>query len=86
MTGLAARTGGSLRLVRTAIELAVFAGGWALGGEPGIGTAVFALTIGPIVQFSLHWLGMWVAPPPEDITRGARHLPLDQPWEIARDS
>ena len=61
MTGLSARTGRSIRLVRTVLELGVLAGGWALGGEPGIGTAVFALTIGPIVQFFLHRMGMWSA-------------------------
>ncbi len=59
MTGLAARTGYSIRLVRTVLELAVLLGGWALGGTPGIGTAVFAVTIGPIVQFFLHRFGMW---------------------------
>jgi uncharacterized membrane protein YczE len=59
MTGLAARTAHSLRVVRTVLELGVLAGGWALGGEPGIGTAVFALTIGPIVQWFLHQFGMW---------------------------
>ena len=62
MTGLSARSGRSLRLVRTIIELVVLAGGWALGGEPGIGTAVFALTIGPIVQLSLRTMGMWTGP------------------------
>jgi uncharacterized membrane protein YczE len=61
MTGLSAQTGHSIRLVRTVLELGVFAGGWALGGEPGIGTAVFALTIGPIVQWFLHRMGMWSA-------------------------
>ena len=63
MTGLSARTGRSLRLVRTVLELGVFAGVWALGGEPGVGTAVFALTIGPIVQWFLHQFGMWSAAP-----------------------
>ena len=61
MTGLSARSGRSLRLVRTVLEFGVLAGGWALGGEPGLGTAVFALTIGPIVQWSLHRFGMWSA-------------------------
>ena len=49
MTGLAAR-GHSLRLVRTAIELCVLAGGWLLGGTVGLGTVVYALTIGPLAQ------------------------------------
>ena len=53
MTGLAARTGGSLRLVRTAIELAVLGIGFALGGTVGIGTLLYALGIGPLVQLFL---------------------------------
>jgi uncharacterized membrane protein YczE len=55
MTGIAAR-GYSLRLVRTGIEIAVLATGWALGGTVGLGTAVFALAIGPIVH---HFLGLF---------------------------
>ncbi|MFM8268471.1 MAG: YczE/YyaS/YitT family protein [Ilumatobacteraceae bacterium] len=52
MLGLAAR-GVSVRLARTAIEASVLVGGWALGGDIGLGTAVFALGIGPTVQFFL---------------------------------
>lgn len=50
MTGLHRRTGLSIRLVRTALEIAVVLVGLALGGGLGIGTVVFALTIGPITQ------------------------------------
>jgi len=50
MTGLVARTGWSVRLVRTGIEVAVVATGWLLGGTLGIATAVYALSIGPLVQ------------------------------------
>ena len=50
MTGLAARTGWSIRLVRTGIELAVLAVGWLLGGTAGIGTVGYALGIGPLTQ------------------------------------
>lgn len=50
MTGLAARTGRSVRLVRTGIEVTVLATGWLLGGTVGIGTALYALAIGPLVQ------------------------------------
>ncbi|MDT0348056.1 membrane protein YczE [Pseudonocardia charpentierae] len=50
MTGLAARTGWSIRLVRTGIELTVLAVGWLLGGTVGIGTVVYALAIGPLTQ------------------------------------
>jgi uncharacterized membrane protein YczE len=49
MTGLAAR-GHSIRLVRTAMELAVLASGWVLGGTVGIGTVVYALGIGPLAH------------------------------------
>lgn len=52
MTGLAGR-GHSLRLVRTLIELAALAAGWALGGTVGVGTIAFALGIGPLVQLFL---------------------------------
>lgn len=50
MTGFTARTGSSIRLVRTAIELTVLAIGWLLGGTVGIGTVVYALSIGPLTQ------------------------------------
>jgi len=53
MTGLHRRTGLSLRLVRTAIELGAVAAGFALGGTVGIGTLAFALAIGPLVQAAL---------------------------------
>jgi uncharacterized membrane protein YczE len=50
MTGLARRTGRSLRLVRTAMELTVFAIGLLLGGVAGLGTVVYAVSIGPLSQ------------------------------------
>lgn len=50
MTGLHRRTGISLRAVRTALEVAVVLTGLALGGAVGVGTVVYALTIGPIAQ------------------------------------
>jgi uncharacterized membrane protein YczE len=53
MTGLARRTSWSLRLVRTGLELTVLGIGWAMGGTVGIGTVVYAVTIGPLVQFFL---------------------------------
>lgn len=53
MTGLAAKGVGSLRAIRTAIELTVLAAGWALGGTVGIGTVLAAFAIGPLVQFFL---------------------------------
>jgi uncharacterized membrane protein YczE len=57
MTALAAR-GYSVRVVRTVIELAVLIIGFALGGTVGLGTLLFALTIGPNVHFWLHRLSL----------------------------
>ncbi|MEQ4566407.1 hypothetical protein [Paenarthrobacter sp. CAP02] len=53
MTGLVRRTGWSVRLVRTGIEVTVLAVGLLLGGSVGVGTVVYALAIGPIVQVLL---------------------------------
>ncbi|MGQ4819894.1 YczE/YyaS/YitT family protein, partial [Enterococcus faecium] len=53
MTGLVRRTGRSVRLVRTSVEVAVVATGWLLGGTLGLGTVVYALAIGPLVQVLL---------------------------------
>jgi len=55
MTGLARITGRSIRLVRTAIEVAVVALGWALGGAVGLGTVLYAVAIGPLAQLMLPW-------------------------------
>ncbi|SKB67637.1 hypothetical protein SAMN05660916_02086 [Arthrobacter sp. 31Cvi3.1E] len=53
MTGLVRRTGWSVRLVRAGIEVVVLAVGFLLGGSVGVGTVVYALAIGPIVQVLL---------------------------------
>ena len=53
MTGLARRTGLSIRLVRTLLEITVVVIGVLLGGVAGLGTVVFALAIGPITQATL---------------------------------
>jgi uncharacterized membrane protein YczE len=55
MTGLAAR-GPSIRVVRTGIELTALAIGFVLGGSVGAGTLLFAVTIGPNVQWFLERL------------------------------
>ncbi|MFE7194619.1 YitT family protein [Kitasatospora sp. NPDC057541] len=55
MTGLHRRTGRSLRLIRTGIELTVLAAGVLLGGTVGVGTVAYALAIGPLAQFFLPW-------------------------------
>ncbi|MER5772465.1 membrane protein YczE [Streptomyces sp. NPDC001985] len=53
MTGLHRVTGRSLRLMRTGIEVAVVATGFALGGSVGVATVAYALAIGPLAQFFL---------------------------------
>jgi uncharacterized membrane protein YczE len=53
MTGLVRRTGGSVRLVRTAIEVTVVATGWLLGGTLGVVTLLYAVAIGPLVHVLL---------------------------------
>lgn len=53
MTGLHRRTGRSIRLMRTAVEIAVVATGFALGGTIGIGTVLYAVSIGPLAQLFL---------------------------------
>jgi len=57
MTGLA-RRGRSIRVVRTGIELTALAVGAALGGGVGIGTLVFAVTVGPNVHWHLDKMTM----------------------------
>ena len=71
MTGLAKR-GYSVRVVRTSIEVVVLAAGWLLGGTVGIGTVLYALSIGPLVHYLLPRLTIVAAgPPPSPVrTRG----------------
>ncbi|MCR3746647.1 membrane protein YczE [Lentzea californiensis] len=53
VTGFCRRTGISLRLTRTVLELIVLGTGWLLGGTVGIGTVLYALGIGPLAQLFL---------------------------------
>jgi uncharacterized membrane protein YczE len=50
MTGLVRRTGRSVRLVRTSLELSVLVIGWLLGGVVGVGTVAYAVLIGPLAH------------------------------------
>ena len=70
MTGWA-RRGHSVRLVRTAIELSVLAVGFALGGSVGVGTVLFAATVGPNVHWHLDRMTLPPHPEPEDLPPGA---------------
>jgi uncharacterized membrane protein YczE len=53
MTGLVRRTGGSVRTVRTGLEVTVVVLGWLLGGTLGVVTVLYALAIGPVVHVLL---------------------------------
>ena len=53
MTGLVRRTGRSVGVIRTTLEVSVLSIGFALGGTVGLGTVVYALSIGPLLQLLL---------------------------------
>ena len=57
MTGYSAR-GHSIRIVRTSIEVVVLTSGWLLGGTVGVGTALFAVAIGPLAHRFIPLLAM----------------------------
>jgi len=74
MTGLVCRYGGSLGAVRTGLEVTVLALGWLLGGTVGVGTVLYALSIGPLVHRLLPPLTV-TAPPASGPPRPARGTP-----------
>lgn len=53
MTGIHNRWGVRIWVVRTSIEVTVLVIGWILGGNVGVGTLVFAVTVGPLVHFTM---------------------------------
>jgi uncharacterized protein len=65
MVGLSQRTGWPIRRMRTAIEILVLACGWLMGGPIGVGTVMFALGIGPAVQWGLKLCGALDSQPPQ---------------------
>ncbi len=73
--GLVRRTRHSVRILRTAIEVTVLVVGFILGGTVGIGTVLYAVAIGPTVQFFLPFTQATLAParPRGRLTR-SRHL------------
>ncbi|GAA0648200.1 membrane protein [Streptomyces thermocarboxydovorans] len=62
MTGLHQRTGLSIRLVRTVLEITVVATGFVLGGTVGLGTLLYALAIGPLAQLFLRLFAVPTGP------------------------
>jgi uncharacterized membrane protein YczE len=63
MTGLAAR-GHSIRVVRTGIEVMVLATGWLLGGTVGVGTVLYAVSIGPLAHVFVPFFSSGRVPAP----------------------
>lgn len=55
MVGLNERFGWSIRVSRTIVEVVALVSGWALGGSVGVGTVVFAISIGPLAHLTLDW-------------------------------
>ncbi len=51
MLAVKRKTGVSTRVARACIEMIVVLAGWLLGGPLGIGTVIFAILIGPAVQW-----------------------------------
>ena len=50
---LARLLGTTVARARTLVEVVVLSAGWLLGGTVGVGTVVFALAIGPLMQWGL---------------------------------
>lgn len=57
MLGLSRKTGWSLNLSRTALEVSVLVAGWFLGGAVGVGTVLIALAVGPVIQIMSRMTG-----------------------------
>ncbi|WP_322645592.1 hypothetical protein [Oerskovia flava] len=73
MTGLVARTGWSVRVVKTSIEIGVVAAGWVLGGTLGWATVLYALGVGAVVQVAA----------PRLVTLPATHPPVPGDPQVA---
>jgi uncharacterized membrane protein YczE len=70
MTGLHRRTGRSIRLMRTAVEVAVVVTGFVLGGTIGVGTVLYAASIGPLAQVFLRMFAVPSAPAGSRVVAG----------------
>ncbi|CAO0826809.1 hypothetical protein SMICM17S_08459 [Streptomyces microflavus] len=79
MTGLNRVTGRSIRLVRTAIEVAVVVTGFLLGGSLGAGTVLYALAIGPLAQLFLRVFELPAARHGHRHPRASRRTPTPLP-------
>ena len=71
MTGLHARTGRPIWMVRTSIEVTALIIGWVLGGNVGVGTLAFALLVGPLCSITLPFFAIRL---PQDAATSAAAL------------
>jgi uncharacterized membrane protein YczE len=78
MVGIANR-GHSIRLVRTSIEVIVLIFGWLLGGAIGIGTVLYALSIGPIAHVTIPAFARGPVLREGEPERGAERTPETRP-------
>jgi len=73
--GLARLLPYSVRATRTGLEVLVLVSGWLMGGQVGLGTVLFALGIGPLMQFFLRVFTPGRPPPPGADPQGASPAP-----------
>jgi uncharacterized membrane protein YczE len=82
MVGIANR-GHSIRVVRTSIEVIVLIAGWLLGGTVGIGTVLYALTIGLIAHVTIPAFArgpvLRAREPEQDVERTVEGRPVASP-------
>lgn len=79
MTGLHRVTGWRIWIVRTGIEVTVLAIGWFLGGDVGIGTLLFALTIGPLCGWAIPVFAIRRADAPAPAAASTRRPGVPEP-------
>ena len=74
MLVLSRRSRQRVGLVRTGIELTALLAGWLLGGTAGVGTAIFALGIGPAVEAAFRVFRVTPHTPPDVGPNSAHRL------------
>lgn len=76
LLGMSSRLRRSIRLTRSGIEVFVLLAGFLLGGPPGLGTIIFALTIGVFMQFFLR-IFRYTKPAPAQASATNIKLPVN---------
>jgi uncharacterized membrane protein YczE len=77
MTGLHKRTGWKIWVVRTGVEVIVLGVGWALGGNVGVGTVLFAILVGPLCNWTIPFFAIKRRPAAQE----AEPAPMVEPVE-----